>query len=137
MLPERRNTPVTAAVRRAAAGAASHVRICRVTNLVSALQRLKSQGIWVIGATVSPNAVHYSDVDYRGKATVVIGAEHRGLSRLVSQNCDVLVTIPLAGAVRSLNAAAASAVILFEASRQRSGRNRLSDQQRTAVRTNP
>ena len=119
VLPDRRSASVTPAARRAAAGAASHMAIARVPNLVRALEDLKKDGCWVTGLALTPSAVSFSDADLTGKRVLVVGAEGKGLGRLVLERCDQLIKIPLLGKVSSLNAASATAVVLFEAARQR------------------
>jgi 23S rRNA (guanosine2251-2'-O)-methyltransferase len=118
VMPERRNAGVTAVTRRASAGATSHLRIARVPNLVAAIVALKGDGCWVTGLSPSSAATPYNEADYTGKSVLVVGAEGRGLSRLVSERCDALVRIPLRGRVGSLNAASAAAIVLFEAAKQ-------------------
>lgn len=118
VMPERRSAGVTSAVRRAAAGAASHLKIARVPNIVRALESLKTDGCWVSGLSLAPQAVPYNQADYAPKTAIVLGAEGRGLSRLVGERCDLLVRIPLHGRVASLNAASAAAVVLFEVVRK-------------------
>jgi len=119
VIPDRRSAAVSAAARRAAAGAASHLAVARVPNLVRALEDLKADGFWVSGLASTPAAVEYTAVDLLGKCALVVGAEGKGLSRLASERCDRLVKIPMRGKVASLNAAAACAVVLYEAVRQR------------------
>jgi 23S rRNA (guanosine2251-2'-O)-methyltransferase len=113
---------VTPAARRAAAGAASHIRIASVPNLVRSLEDLKADGCWVYGLAAVPEAVPYTTIDFAGKCVLVVGAEGKGISRLVLERCDRLAAIPLHGKVASLNASAAVAVALFEAVRQKTGR---------------
>jgi 23S rRNA (guanosine2251-2'-O)-methyltransferase len=119
VIPERRSAGVTAATRRAAAGAASHLPVARVPNLVRALEDLKEGSYWVTGLATEPHAVAYTSVDYLGKCALVVGGEGKGLSRLASERCDHLVKIPMRGKVASLNVAAACAVVLYEVVRQR------------------
>jgi 23S rRNA (guanosine2251-2'-O)-methyltransferase len=121
LMPERRNAGVTAVTRRASAGATSHLAIARVPNIVGALMALKEDGCWVTGLSPDPSAQAYDRADYTSKCVLVVGAEGKGLSRLVSERCDALVRIPLRGRVASLNAASASAVVLFEVARQSAG----------------
>lgn len=118
VMPDRRNADVTAVTRRAAAGAASHLRIARVPNIVAAMDALKADGCWVTGLSPDPGVVPYYEADYTAKCALVVGAEGKGLSRLASERCDSLVRIPLRGKVASLNAASAAAVVLFEVSRR-------------------
>ena len=120
IIAQRRAAPVTPAARRAAAGAASHLRVCAVPNLARTLDDLKADGCWVYGLATAKNAVPYTQIDYRGRCAIVVGAEGKGLSRLVLERCDRLALIPLAGKVASLNASSAVAIALFEAVRQRS-----------------
>jgi len=119
VIPDRRSVAVTAATRRGAAGAASYLPVARVPNLVRALEDLKAGGFWISGLTAAPDSVNYTDIDFRGRLALVVGAEGKGLSRLVAEHCDHLIRIPMGGKVASLNAAAACAVVLFEAVRQR------------------
>ena len=119
VIPDRRSAAVTPVARRAAAGAASHVRVASVPNLARILEDLKADGCWVYGLSTDARAVSYTKVDYRGRCALVIGAEGKGLSRLLSDRCDRLARIPLLGKVGSLNAASAAAIALFEAVRQR------------------
>ncbi len=119
VMPDRRNAGVTAVTRRAAAGAASHLRIARVPNIVGAMEALKDDGCWVTGLSPAPGAVDYHEANYTDRCVLVLGAEGKGLSRLVSERCDAFVRIPLHGKVASLNAASAAAVVLFEVARRR------------------
>jgi 23S rRNA (guanosine2251-2'-O)-methyltransferase len=106
-------------VAKAAAGALAHVPVCRVTNLTTAINRLKEIGLWVIGADASAPQSLYS-ADLTGPLAVVIGSEGQGLRPRVQQACDLVIAIPMAaGHVGSLNAAAAAAVFLYEIYRQR------------------
>jgi 23S rRNA (guanosine2251-2'-O)-methyltransferase len=119
VIPDRRSAQVTSAVRRAAAGAASHLRVASVPNLVRALEDLKTDGCWVYGLATAAEALPYTELDFTGRCVIVVGSEGKGLSRLALERCDRLGRIPLAGKVASLNAASAAAVALFEAVRQR------------------
>src|SRR5579864_6678770 len=95
VMPERRNAAVTAVTRKTAAGAASHLKIARVPNIVAALEALKGDGCWVTGLSPAPGALPYDEADYTSKCALVVGAEGKGLSRLVGEHCDALVRIPL------------------------------------------
>lgn len=118
LIPERRAAGLSPAAARAASGAIEHLRVARVTNLARALIGLKRRNFWVYG--FEPDASKsYLDLDYTGSCVVVLGGEGRGLRRLVREACDSVAAIPLYGAVESLNVAAASAVVLYEAARQR------------------
>jgi 23S rRNA (guanosine2251-2'-O)-methyltransferase len=118
VIPERRAAGLSPAVARAAAGALEHMRIARVTNLVRALVDLKQHNVWVYGFEASaPRS--YLHLDYTVACALVLGGEGRGLHRLVREACDEVGHIPLYGPVQSLNVSAASAVVLYEAVRQR------------------
>ena len=94
------------------------MEVARVPNIPSLLKDLKKQGIWIFGTAAEGSTALY-DADLKGPAAVVIGSEGDGMSRLVSENCDFLVSIPMRGKISSLNASAAAAILLYEAVRQR------------------
>jgi len=119
VLPGRRATEVTPAAVRASAGAAERVRVALVPNLVQAMERLKADGVWLAGLEALPGAQLYTQAGLVGSLGLVVGSEGQGLSRLVRDNCDFLIRLPLYGQVESLNAAVAGAVALYEARRQR------------------
>lgn len=118
IIPQHSAAEVTAAVARASAGAIEHVRMARETNLVNCIKYLKSQGLWVIGASME-SSIEYFDCRMPSPAAIVIGGEGSGIRRLVSQNCDLLVKIPMLGQISSLNASVAAGVIIYEMLRQR------------------
>ena len=118
MIPERRSAPVTAAVAKASAGAVEHLPIARVKSLADWLARAKDAGAWTYGADAAATT-DYTDADLTGKVVLVLGSEGEGLRRLVSERCDVLVSIPMRGKIDSLNVSSSAAVLLFEAARQR------------------
>jgi 23S rRNA (guanosine2251-2'-O)-methyltransferase len=119
LIAERRAVGVTPAVSNASAGAVEHLPVARVTNLVRALEALKSRGVWIYGLEVEA-ATEYWRVDWTTAAAIVVGSEGSGLGRLVRETCDVLVSIPMAkGAVQSLNASVAGSLVVYEAYRQR------------------
>ena len=120
ILPDRRAAGVTPAAVRASAGAAEHVRVSLVTNLVRTMESLKDTGVWLAGLDARPEALLYSDADLSGALGLVIGSEGKGLARLVRETCDFLIRLPLEGQVESLNAAVAGAIALYEVRRQRS-----------------
>src|SRR5215467_1197791 len=119
VIPDRRAAGVTPATRRAAAGAASHLRVASVPNLVRSIEDLKADGCWVYGLSTAAGTAAYTEIDMRGRTAIVVGAEGKGLSRVVAEKCDRLAQIPLRGKVKSLNASSATAIALFEAMRQR------------------
>ncbi len=119
ILPARRSAGVGPAAEKAAAGAFSHLRVARVPNLASALTELARRRLWTVGLAAS-GAVGVHDCELLGEAVaIVVGAEGRGLSRLVAERCDVLASIEMRGQVASLNASVAAAVTLYEALRRR------------------
>jgi 23S rRNA (guanosine2251-2'-O)-methyltransferase len=118
VLTERRSAPLSAAAVKASAGAAEHLRIARVVNLVRALEDLKRRNLWIVGLD-EDGTTSYDQFDLTGDCVVVLGREGAGLHDLVRRACDHLLRIPMAGGVSSLNVSAAGAVVLFEAFRQR------------------
>lgn len=118
VLTERRSAPLSPVAVKASAGAAEHLRIARVVNLVRALEELKRQGLWVVGLD-ERGATDYDRFDLTGDCVLVLGREGAGLHELVRRTCDHLLRIPMAGGVSSLNVSAAGAVVLYEAARQR------------------
>jgi 23S rRNA (guanosine2251-2'-O)-methyltransferase len=119
VIPERRAASVTAAACKASAGAVEHLRVARVRNLADWLAKAKRDGAWVYGAAADAPG-RYTDLDWEGRAVLVLGSEGSGLRPRVRAACDQVVSIPVRGKVGSLNASVAAAVILFEAVRQRS-----------------
>ena len=118
VLTERRSAPLSPVAVKASAGAAEHLRIARVVNLVRALEDLKQQNLWIIGLDERGTA-DYDQFDLTGDCVLVLGREGAGLHDLVRRTCDHLLRIPMAGGVSSLNVSAAGAVVLYEAFRQR------------------
>ncbi len=117
----RRAAPLGDAVAKASAGAMAHVRIAEVVNIARAIEELKELGIWTAGLAADAT-LRYDQLDLRLPTALVLGAEGAGLRRLVRERCDFLVKIPLFGHVGSLNVSVAAGVALFEAVRQRAGR---------------
>lgn len=118
-LPKDRAVEVTPAAVRASAGAAEHLRICRVVNLHQTMRKLKEAGIWLAGLDQTPAATLYTATDLKGPLGLVVGSEGEGLGRLVRETCDYVITLPMRGRVGSLNASVAGAVALYEILRQR------------------
>ena len=118
VLPVDRAAGVTPAAVRASAGAAEHLRIARLPNLVSALERFKGAGAWITGLEAAEDAKPYSEIDYKGKVVLVIGSEGNGICSPVRAKCDFLAKLPLFGKVNSLNAGVAAAIALYEILRQ-------------------
>ena len=120
IIPKRRSAGLTSIVGKTSAGAVSYVPVARVPNIPSLLKELKEQGIWVFGTAAEGTTTLYK-ADLKGPAAIVIGSEGDGMGRLVRENCDFLVSIPMHGKISSLNASAAAAILLYEAVRQRLG----------------
>lgn len=119
IIPKRRSAGLTAVVDKTSAGAVEHVAIARVPNLSAAIGELKKSGLWIYGAAAE-GASPMWQTDLTGPVCLVIGSEGDGIGRLVRENCDFLVSIPLKGQISSLNASAAAAVLMYEVLRQRS-----------------
>ena len=118
IIPKRRSAGLTAVVAKTSAGAVSYMPVAKVPNIPALLKDLQKQGIWVFDTAAEGNTPLYS-ADLKGAAAIVIGSEGDGMSRLVRENCDFLVSIPMKGRISSLNASAAAAILLYEAVRQR------------------
>jgi 23S rRNA (guanosine2251-2'-O)-methyltransferase len=117
VIPKDKAVGVTAAAVKASAGASEHVRVARVTNLKRAVDKMKEANVWVYAAEAG--GTDYSELDLAGSVALVLGSEGRGVRRLVREACDGNVSIPMLGAVSSLNVSVVAAVLLYEARRQR------------------
>jgi 23S rRNA (guanosine2251-2'-O)-methyltransferase len=119
---QRHSASLDGVVAKASAGAVAHVRIATVVNIARAIEELKDAHVWTIGlAGDAPE--EYTAVDWTLPSAIVLGAEGTGLRRLVRERCDRLVRLPMAGSVDSLNVSVAAGVVLYEAVRQRGGRD--------------
>ena len=117
IIPKRRSAGLTAAVFKTSAGAASWVRVARVSNLVETIKMLKSKGIWVYGAEADGEPFRRADLS--GPAALVIGSEGNGLGRLVRENCDMILSIDMYGKINSLNASVSAGILMYEIVRGR------------------
>jgi 23S rRNA (guanosine2251-2'-O)-methyltransferase len=118
IIPKDNCVGLTPTVFKTSAGAAAHVPVAQVTNLVRTMKLLKDKGLWLFGA--DENAPKkYFQADYKSPAGIVLGSEGYGLRRLVKENCDFLVSIPMFGKINSLNVSVAAGLLFFEAKRQR------------------
>ncbi len=117
VIPKDKAVGVTAAAVKASAGASEHVRVARVTNLRRAVDSLKAANVWVYAAEAG--GTDYAKLDLAGPTAFVLGSEGRGVRRLVREACDGTVSVPMLGAVSSLNVSVAAAVLAYEARRQR------------------
>ena len=118
IIPKRRSVGLTAVVSKTSAGAVEYLPVARVANIANTIRELKEQGVWIYG-TAADGASGLYRTDLTGPSAIVIGNEGEGMSRLVRESCDVLVSIPMKGRISSLNASAAATVLLYEALRQR------------------
>ena len=117
-VPERRAAGLTDSVAKAAAGAVEYVPVARATNLSRLIEKLKERNVWVVGADADAE-MNYTEWDWTRPSALVLGGEGAGLHRLVRENCDVLVRIPVLGKIKSLNVSVAAGIVLYEALRQR------------------
>ena len=118
LLPRRRSCPLNMVVAKISAGAVNYVPVVQIGNIVQTLRNLKEQGFWVVGADMDGESLYF-ETDLDRPLVLVVGAEGKGIGRLVKENCDMLVRIPMQGGVNSLNASAAGAILLYEVVRQR------------------
>ena len=117
IIPKRRAVGLTATTIKASAGAVEHVPVVRVSNLVQCMKQLKDLGVWVAAAHMEGS--NYFQTDLKGNMALVIGSEGKGISKLVLENCDLKVKMPMKGKITSLNASAAAAVLMYDIVRQR------------------
>ena len=118
IIPKRRAASVNSTVNKVSAGAVQHLKIARVNNLNETIKELKEQGLWICGTDMDTNTYYY-DQDLKGPIAIVIGSEGFGMSRLVKENCDFLVKIPMKGKITSLNASVSAGIVIYEAVKQR------------------
>ncbi len=117
IIPKRRAVGLTSTAVKASAGAAEHMRVAKVTNLASTIDALKERGLWFYAADM--DGASYYETDFSGGVALIMGSEGFGISRLVKEKCDFVVSIPLYGSVNSLNVSCAGAVLMTEVARQR------------------
>ena len=117
LLPKRRSCPLNAVVAKISAGAVEYVPVVQIGNITQTIEELKKLGFWIAGADM--NGEDYYKSNLTGPMVIVVGAEGKGLGRLVKEKCDIIVSLPMQGGVSSLNASAAGAVLLYEVVRQR------------------
>jgi len=118
IIPDRRAVGLTETAAKSSAGATEYLKVAKTTNINRLIDDLKKQNIWVVG-TSGDASMDYTKWDWAQPSALVLGAEGSGLHRLVKENCDVLVKIPMYGKIESLNVSVAAGVVLFEARRQR------------------
>ena len=118
IIPKRRACGVNSTVNKTSAGAVEHIKIARVNNINDTIQYLKDNGLWIIGTDGSAENNYYEQ-DLTGPIALVIGSEGTGMNRLVSENCDILVKIPMKGKITSLNASVSAGIVTYEIVKQR------------------
>lgn len=117
IIPKRRSVQITPIVAKASAGAVEYLPVCKVTNIVNTIKTLKENGLWI--AAVDMDGQTFYQHNLGGPLGLVVGSEGEGISRLVKQNCDFTVSMPMSGNVTSLNASVAGGILLYEVYRQR------------------
>ncbi len=117
IIPERGGVGLTATVAKASAGATEYVAVAKVKNLAATMEYLKEKGVWFYCADM--DGQDYRKTDYTGGVCIVVGAEGDGVSRLIKEKCDFVVSVPMKGKINSLNASVAGAILMFEAARDR------------------
>lgn len=123
IVPKRRSVGLSLTVEKVSAGAVEHLPVARVTNITDTLRELKKRNVWVYGLDM--NGVSWEQTDLRGAVALVVGSEGRGLSRLVREACDGIVSLPLYGNIQSLNASVACGILLYEVARRRHTEQRM------------
>ncbi len=118
IIPKRRNASLTWAVGKASAGAVEYVPVARVGNLASTIDELKEKGLWVY--TADMNGQNWCETDFKGPVALVVGSEGNGVSRLIKEKSDFIISLPMKGKITSLNASVAAGILMYEVSRQRS-----------------
>ena len=119
VVPRRRSVGLTGAVYKASAGAVEYVPVARVANVTDAIKEMKKHGMWIYGLDM--DGENWCSTDLTGAMALVVGSEGRGVSRLVRENCDFVLSLPMSGRINSLNASVACGIVLYEAARQRKG----------------
>ena len=117
IIPQDREVQVNSTVIKTSAGALAKMNICRVTNLVQTINKLKDDGFWIVGTAM--DGTDYRQIDYSGKIALVVGNEGNGMSRLVRESCDFVASIPMRGEINSLNASVATGIMIYEVVRNR------------------
>ena len=118
IIPRRRAASVNSTVNKVSAGAVQYMKIARINNINETIKFLKKNDIWVCGTDMDAKKYYYQE-SYKGAIAIVIGSEGFGMSRLVKENCDFLVKIPMMGKITSLNASVSAGIVMYEATKQR------------------
>ncbi len=122
IIPKRRAVGVNSTVNKSSAGAVEYMKIARVNNITDTIHYLKEKGLWIIGTDMDTNTYYY-DQDMTGPIAVVIGSEGFGMTRLVKENCDMLIKIPMKGKITSLNASVSAGIVMYEIVKQKNNKN--------------
>lgn len=117
IVPKRRSASLSYTVGKASAGAVEYMRVARVTNISNTIDNLKERGVWIYGADM--NGTNYTECNFSGACAIVIGNEGKGISRLVREKCDVIVSLPMKGNINSLNASVAAGILMYSAMNDR------------------
>ncbi|HAF32218.1 MAG: 23S rRNA (guanosine(2251)-2'-O)-methyltransferase RlmB [Anaerovibrio sp.] len=117
LIPKRRSVPLSATVAKTSAGAVEYVPVARIGNMVQTIRRLKDEGLWVAAADM--DGTDYYEADMTGPLLLIVGSEGHGVGRLVKEQCDFVVRIPMMGKINSLNASVAGSILMYEAMKQR------------------
>ena len=120
IIPKRRSAGITSVVEKTSAGAVEYMPVARVPNLTATIKDLKKQGVWIYGTAADGSSSLWA-TDFTGPVALVIGSEGEGMNRLVSENCDFKISIPMYGKISSLNASTSAAILMYEIVRQRKG----------------
>ncbi|UZQ82598.1 23S rRNA (guanosine(2251)-2'-O)-methyltransferase RlmB [Thermoanaerobacter sp. RKWS2] len=121
IIPKRRAVGVNATVVKTSAGAVEHMRIAKVSNINNTIRGLKERGLWIVGTDVNAGK-SFEELDYDFPLAIVIGSEGKGVSKLVLQNCDFVVKIPMKGKINSLNASVAASILIYQVVSKRKGK---------------
>lgn len=119
VIPKRRSAGLTSAVYKASAGAVEYVPVARVANIAEALREMKKRGVWTYGLDMDGEP--WCSAELSGAMALVVGSEGQGIGRLVKEQCDFILSLPMYGRISSLNASVACGIVLYEAARQRRG----------------
>lgn len=117
VIPKHHSASLNATVAKSASGALEYMKVCKVTNLAATIDWLKERGVWVYGADMNGDC--WNKGDYTAATALVIGSEGNGISRLVREKCDGIISLPMYGKINSLNASVAAGVLMYEVARQR------------------
>ena len=118
IIPKRRGVEINSTVMKVSAGALNNIDIIEVSSLAQSIDKVKDYGFWVYGTDME-NSINYTDIKYDKKTCLVIGSEGFGISKLVSEKCDFIISIPMTGKINSLNASVAAGIVIYEVVRQK------------------